>query len=106
MLTRMFGGLQAGCEGISYELCAQVGIEDRGSTLAERMAQSRETECAIQGVGKLPGEHIAAVPVNDSDQVHETSQQRHIGDVCTPDLVDMPNRQIARTFAKLAGKQG
>jgi len=26
---------------------------------------------------------------------HEASQQRHIGDVCAPDLVDKRNRQIA-----------
>ena len=60
------------------------------------MAQSSETGCAIQGVGKPPGEHMAAVPVEDSDLVHETSQQRHIGDVCAPELVDMPNREIAQ----------
>ena len=78
-------------------MCALVSVDDRGPTLAERLAQSIETENAVQGVGKLPGEHVAAVPVDDSDQVHEASQQRYIGDVCAPDLVDMRNRQIAQT---------
>ena len=87
---------QAGGEGIGRELCALVGVEDLGSTFAERLAQGIETEDAVQGVGELSGEHVAAVPVDDCDQVHEAAQHRHIGDVSAPDLVDMRNRQIAQ----------
>ena len=90
------GDLQAGDEDISCELCALVGVEDLGPTLAERLAQGIETEDTVQRVGKLPGEHIATVPVNDSDQVHKATKHRHLGDVCTRDLVDMRNRQIAQ----------
>ena len=36
------------------------------------------------------------MPVDDSGQVHEAAQYRHIGDVSAPDLVDMRNRQIAQ----------
>ena len=90
------GSEQAGSEGIGRELCALVGIEDLGSTFAERLAQSIETEDAVQGVGELPSEHVAAVPVDDSNQVHEAAQHRHIGDVSAPDLVDMRNRQVAQ----------
>ena len=39
-----------------------VGDEDFGSTLTERLAQGIETEDTVQGVGKLPGEHVAAMP--------------------------------------------
>ena len=90
------GGVKGGRESIGRELCALVGVEDFGPTLAERLAQGIETEDAVQGVGKLPGEHIAAVPVDDSNQVHEATQQRHIGDVSAPDLVDMRSRQVAQ----------
>ena len=64
-----------------------------GRPLTQRLTQGIETEATVEGVGKLPGEHVAAMPVDDSDQVHEATQQRHIGDVCAPDLVDMRNRQ-------------
>ena len=87
---------QADGEGIGRELCALVGVEDLGPTGAERLTQGIETEDAVQGVGKLPSEHITAVPVDDSDQIHEATQQRHIGDVSAPDLVDMRNRQVAQ----------
>ena len=90
------GCAQSGSEGIGRELCALVGVEDFGPTLAERLAQGIETEDTVLGVGKLPGEHIATVPVDDSDQVHEATKHRYVGDVCAPDLVDVGNRQVAQ----------
>ena len=87
---------QAGGEGIGCELCALIGVEDLRSTHAGRLTQSIETEDAVQSVGKLPSEHITTVPVDNSNQVHEAPQQRHLGDVCAPDLVDMRNRQVAQ----------
>ena len=92
----MFGCEQGSRESIGRELCALVGVEDLGPTLAECLAQRIETEDAVQGVGQLPGEHIAAVPVDDSNQVHEATPQRHIGDVSAPDLVDMRNWEVAQ----------
>ena len=53
------GSEQASGEGVGRELCALVGVEDFGPTLAERPAQGIETEDAVLGVGKLPSEHIA-----------------------------------------------
>ena len=50
---------QAGGEGIGRELCPLVGVEDLGSTDAERLVQGIETKDAVQSVGKLPREHIA-----------------------------------------------
>ena len=44
------GSEQAGGEGIGRELCALVGVEDLGSTFAERLAQGIETEDAVQSV--------------------------------------------------------
>ena len=48
------------------------------------------------------------MPVDDSNQVHEATQQRHIGDVSAPDLVDMRNRQVAQqigiALVSLAGR--
>lgn len=43
---------------------------------AERLVQGIETEYCVQGVGKLPSEYIAAVPIDDSDQVDEAAQAR------------------------------
>ena len=37
--------------GIGRELCALVGVEDLGPTLAESLAQGIETEDTVQGVG-------------------------------------------------------
>ena len=45
---------------------------------------------------KLPGEKVATAPVDNRNQVHEVAQDRQIGDVSAPDLVDMSNRQIAQ----------
>ena len=72
---------QAGGEVIGRELCALVGVEDLGPALAERLAQGIETEDVVQSGGKLPSEHLAAVPVDDSDQIHEATKHRHMGDV-------------------------
>ena len=77
-----------------------------GPTRAERFVQDIKAEDAVQEFGKLPGEHVAAVPVDDSDQVHEAPQQRHIGDVCAPDLIDMDNRQVALQIGKALATLG
>ena len=45
-----------------------MGVEDLGSTLDELLTQGIETEATGEGVGKLTGEHVAAVPVDDSGQ--------------------------------------
>ena len=90
------GCRQAGGEGIGRELCALVDVENLGAPLAERFVQGIKAEDAVQRVGELPREHVAAVPVDDSDPVHEAPQHRHVGDVSAPDLVDMRNRQVTQ----------
>ena len=85
---------QAGGEGIGRKLCVLVGIEELGSTLDERLVQGIETEDAVQGVGKLLDEQIAAVPVDDSDHGHEATQQRHIGNTCATNGGSLPKKPI------------
>ncbi len=51
-------------------------------------ASSRaSTQKPAQGVGQPPGEHIPAVPVDDGNQVQESSGHGDVGDVRRPDLV-------------------
>ena len=47
---------------------------------ARRRFLRLQAETGIQGVGQLPGQHVAAVPVHDRHQVHETTRHRHVMD--------------------------
>lgn len=71
------GCVQACGEGVCCELYALIVVEDRGPDLAERLAQNRKTERAIQGIGKLLGGHIAAAHVDYIDQIHEPAASTH-----------------------------
>ena len=69
------------------ELHALVGVEDFGLAMLEGLLEGIETEQAVQGVGELPGQDEAAVPVHDRHKIHETVRHGDIGDVGAPDLI-------------------
>jgi len=59
------GELSSPGEGLAGELSSLVCVEDIRSTLPECFFQRLDTEAGVQCVGKPPGEHIPAVPVDE-----------------------------------------
>jgi hypothetical protein len=55
---------QGFCKSKTGKLAALIGVEDlRAAIKADRFLQSRYAEIGIKGIGKAPGQHLAAVPV-------------------------------------------
>ena len=77
------------------ELGTLVGVEDAGLVLSERAVQGLQAKARVEGVGQRPGEHIAAVPVDDGDQIQEPEGHRHIGDVGGPHEVRVAKLHVA-----------
>ena len=90
------GLFQAAGKGCCGELNTLVCVEDRWLSPAQSLLQRVETEATIQCVGELPGQNIAAVPVNDGNEIHEAFGHGHIGDIGAPDLIGTSNGQIAQ----------
>jgi len=60
-------------KGLACKLSALVGIEYFWSAVApDSPGEGLDTEVGLHGIGNPPGEHLAAVPVHDRYQVHET----------------------------------
>lgn len=78
------------------ELRTLVTIEAVWLPYVQGTLQDHEAEARIQSVRQLPGEHAAAVPVEDGDQIEKTAPHWHIGDVCALDLVGPHNGQVAQ----------
>jgi len=79
--------LQQPGEGFTGKLGALVGVEYLGFALPERLFQSLDAEAGVQCVGKPPGKHVPAVPVDNGYQVQKSPCHGDVGDVCCPDLV-------------------
>lgn len=45
------------------------------------------TECAVQRVRQLPGQHITAVSGHDRCRIHATDLHWHIRDACSQNLI-------------------
>lgn len=69
------------------ELTALIGVEDHRFSGRQGVLQGAEAEQVVQGVRELPGQHVAAVPVDHGHQVQESRWHRHIGDVRRPHQV-------------------
>jgi len=72
-------GSQNRCECLRRELTALVRVEYLGLGHSQRLFKCQSAEVAVQGVGELPGQDVAAVPVDDCGQIHESLRHRHIG---------------------------
>ena len=82
-------------EGIAGELSSLVRIEDlRGGMVAQGLLQGTHTELGVQGIGEPPGEHLAAVQVENGHKVQEPPGHGNIGYVRSPDLVGPIDGQI------------
>ena len=74
---------------------ALIGVEDvRLAIAAEGFLEGLHTEIRFQGIGKTPGEDLAAVPVHDRHQVHKPAGHGNVGDVGRPHMVGMIDGQI------------
>ena len=78
-------------EDVARELGSLVRVEDPGLPSAKRSLEHARAEVCILGVRHSPGEHEAAKPIDDRDQVHETALHRDIRQVSAPDLIRLRN---------------
>ena len=81
---------------LAGELAALVGVEGSGSgtVLADVPVQHLQAEGGDQGVGHLPGEHLARIPVHDPEDPVEASFEAHVGDVHAPCLIGAVDIEI------------
>jgi hypothetical protein len=59
-----------------------------GRPWPQRLFQGRDAEARIEQIGQAPGQHVAAHPVHDRDQVEKPARHWNVGDVGRPHLVD------------------
>ena len=83
-------------ERMTGELHALVGVENHRRVSFQRLLQRIDAEGCVHSVGQLPRQHIAAVPVDYRDQIHEASRHRDISDVGAPDLIDPVDLHVAQ----------
>ena len=93
-------GLDCVGECSGCELSALIGVEDIRCALLQRLTQSDQAKLAIQSVGQLPTQNVAAVPVDDRHQVHEAALHGNIGDICAPDLVGSSDLESTQEIRK------
>ncbi len=76
------------------ELRALVCVEDvRSSMVSERLLESLAAKVCRQRDRRLPGQDLAAEPIDDGSEVDEAPHQGNVGDVRGPDLVGPGHRQ-------------
>ena len=91
------------------ERATWIGIEDlRHPEARQRLLQGCQAEVGRQGVGKPPGQHIAAGDVQDRHQVQKPVRHRQVGDIRGPHLIrplnTLPLRRYGRIMAPRAGR--
>ena len=79
--------LESAGEGLTGKLTTLIGVENTGFALYQSLIEGLKTKPGIEGIGQLPTEHVAAVPIDDSHQVHESLSQRIVGNIGAPDLI-------------------
>lgn len=93
-------GLEARGEREAGELGTLIGVEDLGRGSQQGPFQRREAEAGVQRHRQLPGQHVAAEPVQDGHEEGEAVQERDVGDIRRPDLVGSLDRQAAQQIGK------
>ena len=61
---------------------------------AQGLVEGQQAEAHVEGIGELPAEDVARVPVEYGGQVKEALGHRHVGDVRAPDLVGGGSRAV------------
>lgn len=68
-------------EGLGSELVALVGVEDGRRAAQQGQLQGFQTKGGVEGIGQHPRQDEATVPVNNGNQVHETTGHGNVGNV-------------------------
>ena len=74
-------------EDVARELRSLIRVEYPGLPSAKRSLEHADAEVGILGVRNAPGEHEAAEPIDNRDEVHEAALHRDIRQVSAPDLI-------------------
>src|SRR5207244_10966559 len=72
--------LQSSCELLAGELCSLIGIEDLRLRFLQSTIQRRQTEARVQRDRDFPLHDIAAEPVQNRHQIHESTPQSNVSD--------------------------
>jgi len=59
----------------------------------ERFGESFNTEGVFKGIGETEGDHVAAEPIDDGNEVEESLAKTDVGDVCSPDMIRSADRK-------------
>ncbi len=78
------------------ELDPLIRVEDRRPADPQGVVQAVEAEPGLQGVGQSPGQHLAAIPVQDRRQIHKPAEQPDVGNVGTPHVIRAGHRHAAQ----------
>jgi hypothetical protein len=90
--------LQRANELVAGELRALVGVENfRLSVTFQRLGQGLHAEFGLHADRQASGQHTAAEPVHDCNQIDEAARHRNVGDVGAPHLV-RPIKGLSRTW--------
>ena len=89
------GLFKGGDECIDRILRSLVGIEYLRRTGFYRLIQAVQTELTVQCVGYLPGDNVAAEPVHNHHEVHESLPHPNVCNVCASDLVRATYGQVS-----------
>jgi len=85
--------LQDARERVGRELGTLVAVEDlRTAVEPQGFLERIDTEAGVHRVADPPTQHLAAVPVQDRDQVGEAPSQPDVGDVAAPHLIGPGDR--------------
>ncbi len=77
------------------ELRSLIRVHNLGfAVFPHRLAQRFKARPGLQRDRQAPGQHLAAEPVDDSNEIDEAAPHGDIGDVHRPDLIRLGYRQL------------
>ncbi len=82
------------------EMAALVAVPDFGRGLSQGALGAGQDKRQFERVGQLPGEHVAAVPIQHRYQVHPAVQQPNVGNVDAENVVGVAGRDMPQKIGK------
>ncbi len=80
---------------VAGKLSPLVGVENfRPPVAAQGLLEGLDTKVRLKGIGNLPGQDFAAVPVHDGHKVHKSPAHRDVGDIGCPYLIGSVDGQV------------
>ena len=80
-----------------------IGVEDLRRARPKRCFQRLDAEAGVHRVRQPPGQHVAAGPVHDRDQVQEA--RRHLGEVDRGDVAGLQQTERQRQIRSECGQE-